>query len=131
MRVVRGSQTEFVPASHEDPKNPGVLKRVLATKNELQHGQVQMVNWSRLPKGSSFQPHYHEDMQEVFVMLGGPVSMRVGEEAIQLMAGDAILIDPKEVHEMTNLSESDVEYVVFGISSEQGGKTVIIDEADK
>ena len=35
MQIVRGSEIEFVPASHEDPQNPGVLKRVLATKNDL------------------------------------------------------------------------------------------------
>ena len=95
MQVVRGSEIELVPASHEDPKNPGVLKRVLATKSDLIRGQVQMVNWSLLPKDSGFQSHYHQDMQEVFIMLGGPVEMRVGDETLQLQAGDAILIDPK------------------------------------
>lgn len=126
MQLIRGSQLDFVPASHEDPEKPGVLKRVLATKNDLLKGQVQMVNWSRLPQGSSFQSHYHEDMQEVFVMLSGPVRMQVDDQAVELSAGDAILIAPREIHEMTNLSESDVEYLVFGISTEEGGKTVVV-----
>ena len=126
MQVVRGSKIQFVPASHEDSKNPGVLKRVLAQKSDLIRGQVQMVNWSNLPKDSGFQPHYHEDMQEIFIMLGGPVSMRVDEETVELQAGDAILIDPREVHEMKNVSDGDVEYVVFGISTEQGGKTIVV-----
>ena len=128
MQIIRGSQIEFVPASHEDPKNPGVLKRVLASKKDLLRGQVQMVNWSRLPVGSSFQPHYHEDMQEVFVMLNGRVSMAVNDETHELVGGDAILIEPREIHEMKNLCESDVEYVVFGISTEEGGKTVVVDD---
>ena len=126
MQIIRGSQIEFVPASHEDPQNPGVLKRVLASKKDLLRGQVQMVNWSRLPVGSSFQPHYHEDMQEVFVMLNGRVSMSVNDETHELTGGDAILIEPREIHEMKNLCESDVEYVVFGISTEEGGKTVVV-----
>lgn len=126
MQVIRASEIAFEPASHEDPKNPGVLKKVLARKNELIRGQVQMVNWSRLPQDSSFQPHYHEDMLEVFVMLGGPVEMSVDEEVIQLEEGDAILIHPREVHQMVNRSDSSVDYIVFGISSEQGGKTVVV-----
>ena len=126
MQVVRGSEIQFTPASHEDPKKPGVLKRVLAQKSDLIRGQVQMVNWSNLPKDSGFQPHYHEDMQEIFIMLGGPVSMRVDEETVELQAGDAILIAPREVHEMKNVSDGDVEYVVFGISTEQGGKTIVV-----
>ena len=85
-----------------------------------------MLNWSRLPQGSAFRPHYHEDMQEVFVMLGGPVTMVVDDQRVTLMAGDAIVIDPREVHEMQNESEEDVDYIVFGITTDQGGKTVVV-----
>ena len=127
MKVIRGSEIEFEPASHEDPQNPGVLKRVLARKNELLKGQVQMVNWSRLPQGSSFQSHFHEDMQEVFVILGGPVEMIVNDQVVQLAEGDAILIQPREIHRMKNLSEGPVDYLVFGISTEEGGKTVVVE----
>ena len=129
MEVIRGNSLQFVPASHEDPRHPGVLKKVLATSNELLAGQVQMVNWARLPKDSAFQPHYHEDMQEVFVMLGGPVSMRVEEQEVELNEGDAILVSPREIHEMKNLSENDVDYIVFGISTGEGGKTVVVDSS--
>ncbi len=64
MKLIRGNEIDLIPASHEDPKNPGVLKRVLAVKTDLLRGHVQMVNWSRLPAGSSFQSHDHEDMQD-------------------------------------------------------------------
>ena len=57
MNFVPSSASGFVPASHEDPKNPGVLKRVIATQQNLQAGQVQMLNCAQLPVGSSFQPH--------------------------------------------------------------------------
>ncbi len=126
MQIIRGDQIEFVPASHEDPARPGVLKRVLATKNDLIRGQVQMVNWSRLPADSSFRPHFHEDMQEVFVIVGGSVEMRVGDVQCQLRGGDAIVIDPREVHEMRNLGDQAVDYIVFGISTESGGKTIVV-----
>lgn len=128
MKIVRGSEIEFVPASHEDPKDPGVLKRVLASRADLCDGRVQMVNWSRLPKGKSFQSHYHEDMLEVFIMLNGTVTMQVADESIKLAGGDAILIEPREIHSMTNACDEDVEYVVFGISRETGGKTVIVEQ---
>jgi hypothetical protein len=29
MKIVRGKDFEFVPASHEDPKDPGTYKKVL------------------------------------------------------------------------------------------------------
>ena len=128
MKVVRGSEIEFVAASHEEQSRPGVLKRVLATNADLLRGQVMMVNWANLPYGSEFQNHYHEDMQEVFIMLGGPVVMTVDGDRTELMAGDAIVIDPREAHKMENASEGDVEYIVFGISLEEGGQTVVAEQ---
>lgn len=124
MHLIRGDEIEYVPASHEDPNDPGVLKKVLATKQQLIGGRVQMLNWSRLPVGKSFQPHYHEDMQEVFVLLNGRVRMTVSESEHELGKGDAILVAPREIHEMTNICDQAVEYIVFGISTEEGGKTV-------
>ena len=128
MKIIRGSDVEFVPASHENPDDPGCLKRVLAGKEDLLDGRVQMVNWSRLPVGKSFQPHYHEDMQEVFVLIEGDAEMKVDGQTARLSGGDAILIEPRETHAMANTGDADVSYVVFGISLQQGGKTVIVDQ---
>ena len=131
MQIVRGSEIDFVPASHEDQDRPGVLKRVLAKRDDLIDGRVQMVNWASLPAGSSFQPHYHEDMQEVFIILSGIVEMTVDGRKSRLGAGDAILIDPREVHAMKNLTQNDLEYIVFGITTDQGGQTIVVDEQSK
>lgn len=129
MKVIRGSAIEFVPASHEDPHNPGVLKRVLATNADLQTGQVQMLNWARLPIGSSFAAHYHQDMQEAFVILSGKVQMTVDGQQVELSQGDAILIDANEVHKMINIGDQLADYIVFGISSQNGGQTIVVERA--
>ncbi|MFK7767163.1 MAG: cupin domain-containing protein [Mariniblastus sp.] len=127
MHLVRGSQIEFVPASHEDPKNPGVLKRVLATHSNLIRGQVMMVNWALLPIGKSFNAHFHEDMQEVFIILSGTATMTVDKQDHELAKGDAIVIDHREIHKMQNTCDQDVEYIVFGVSTEEGGSTVNVE----
>ena len=131
MKFVSADESPFVPASHEDPRNPGVLKRVIADKSLLQAGQVQMLNWSRLPVGSSFQPHYHEDMQEIFVLLNGRVEMFVGSQVMTMGAGDTVIVAPQEIHRMQNVGDVDAEYLVFGISSGQHGKTVIVNAATR
>ena len=86
MKSILSNASGFIAASHEDPRNPGVLKRVIATKHDFQEGHVQMLNWARLPAGSWFQLHYHEDMQEVFVLLKGYVEMRVAGESTMMAA---------------------------------------------
>ncbi len=136
MKIVRGSGLEFVPAAHENQSEPGVLKKVLATKRDLVAGQVQMVNWSLLKVGKSFQRHYHENMQEVFVILSGNVQASVASNQSdvieqELSTGDVLLVDAGEVHQMTNVGAEDVHYVVFGIATGEGGKTVVVEGPDE
>ncbi len=130
MLVVRASAGEFVPASHEDPNKPGVLKRVIATRDGLLEGRPQMINWVRLPIGSSFRAHYHEDMQEAFIILRGRVVMRIGETEVELESGDTLIVDPREIHTMKNICDEEVEYIVVGISLGQNGQTVVVESVD-
>ena len=126
MNFIPSKASGFVPASHEDPMNPGVLKRVIATQRDFQAGQVQMLNWAQLPVGSSFQPHYHEDMQEVFVLLSGVVTMKCGEQTVTMRSGDTVIVNPPEIHQMQNVGDVVAEYIVFGISAQKGGRTVVV-----
>lgn len=89
MRLIRSTDAEFTAAAHEDPRKPGVLKRVLAARDELMHGRVQMINWARLPVGSSFRTHYHEDMEEIFILVQGQAEMNVEQTSTALGPGDA------------------------------------------
>lgn len=126
MKYISADASDFVPASHEDPNRPGVMKRVIATAAELQSGIVPMVNWARLPKGHSFALHFHQDMQEVFVLISGRVEMTIDETSITMTSGDTVIVDAGEVHKMTNIGEEVAEYIVFGISTGEGGKTIVV-----
>ena len=70
-------------------------------------------------------------MQEVFVLVQGTAELTVGGEAVTLQRGDAILIDPRDIHEMLNSGPDDVECVAVGISRGTGGKTVVVDGNDE
>lgn len=124
MKIIRSSDLEFIPASHEDPNNPGVLKKVLARRADLAEGNIQMINWALLPVGKSFEPHYHEDMEEVFIILSGEVEITIDGEYDKLLKGDAVIIPARSIHQMTNMSTADVEYIAMGISKVGKGKTV-------
>jgi mannose-6-phosphate isomerase-like protein (cupin superfamily) len=125
MRVIRGGEIPFEPASHEPIDAPGVYKRVLLRRDELFVGRVQMVNWAKLPKGRAFSRHYHEDMEEVFIILDGRVRALVAGAEAELEAGDCLVVSPGETHQIVNLSDHDVHYVVFGIAGDKNGKTVM------
>lgn len=123
---VQGKSIEYIPASHEDAGDPGVLKRVLFASDVDVSGELRMVNWARLEPGKSFVPHYHQDMVEFFVLVSGASSMTVDGHLYKMEAGDAVVVRPNQVHSMSNSTDGPVEYIVFGISMGQGGKTICL-----
>ncbi len=127
MRLVRATDDPLTPASHEDPLRPGVLKRVIATRDGLLAGRVQMINWAQLPVASAFRAHYHEDMEETFILVQGQAEMQVEQTTVRLGPGDAVIVAPREVHSMKNIGAVVVEYVVVGISLGQNGRTVVVE----
>jgi mannose-6-phosphate isomerase-like protein (cupin superfamily) len=124
MKIIRLKDLPWVPASHEDPKAAGVLKKVLLQKSDFIEGRPQMINWCALKVGMSFQPHYHEDLEEIFILIRGKARLRVGDEEADLGKEEAVAVPPPLVHEMTNVGEEEVEYIVIGISQGKGGRTV-------
>lgn len=126
MKIVRGKDLVYTPASHEDKNDPGVFKKVLYQKDDLTKGKIQMINWAKLKIGKTFQVHYHEDMDEIFIILKGKAKISIGKEEAELGKGDAVLIPMKSIHQMFNIGTEDVEYIAIGISLGKGGKTIVV-----
>ena len=128
MHIIRGNEIGFIPASHERPDEPGVLKKVLVQAADLIDGRVQMINWALLPAGNSFQAHYHEDMQEIFILVQGSTQITIGDKSAELIIGDAVFIPVAAVHTMHNPHAEDAAYIAIGITRGQGGKTVVVEQ---
>ena len=126
MKIVRLKDLAWVPASHEDPQAAGVLKKVMLRNEDFIDGHPQMINWCKLRVGRSFQAHYHQDMEEIFILLKRKARIRVGEEEGDLNEKEAVAVPPPLVHEMKNTGDEEAEYIVIGISGGKGGKTITV-----
>lgn len=126
MKITRFNTLDFIPASHEDPKDPGALKKVLLTRDDIPAGRLQMINWARIPLGKAFAPHYHEAMVELFIILNGRVKAKVDREEKVLEKGDLLIVNKGQTHSMENISEEEVDYIAMGIVTAEGGKTITL-----
>jgi mannose-6-phosphate isomerase-like protein (cupin superfamily) len=126
MKIARSAELRSIPASHEDVESPGVLKKILFQRADFIDGRVQMINWSFLPRGKSFRSHYHEDMEEIFILVQGEARMTVNNEKVDLHKGDAVLVPTGSIHIMENVGKDDIEYIVVGVSKIGRGKTVVL-----
>ena len=126
MKIIRGSTIPNVPASHEDPADPGVLKKILLKKEDIPVGRIQMINWSTLLPRKTFQNHYHEAMDEIFILLDGSTSITIDGETEILVQRDAVVVPSTKHHTMTNMGDTPVHYIAIGIVLGEGGKTVVV-----
>lgn len=124
MHIIRFKDKEYIPSSHEDFETPGVLKKILIKREDLINGQLQMINRARLLPGRSFNKHYHEDMEEIFIMLNGKVKIIVDNEEDYLQEGDTIIVPVGKTHQMINETDKDIYYLAIGVSTDKKGKTV-------
>lgn len=123
MKIVRFADLDFIPASHEDIKDPGAFKKVLL-KDILPPGKIQMINWAKIPKGKAFAPHYHEEMIEVFIIISGKVKVKIDNEEAVLEKGDLVIAYERQVHTFENIGDIDVDYFALGLATKPDGKTV-------
>ncbi len=115
MKIVRSQSRPLVPAGHEDPTDPGVLKRVLLDTGDIPPGNIRMVNWAVLAPGRYFNTHVHVDMTEIFVIVQGSAHMDVDDYGLEVEAEDMIIVEPGERHTMRNNSSWELRFMVIGI----------------
>lgn len=127
MKMFSIKNLNFIPAGHENAEDPGVVKKVILTVDDVEiKGTIQMINWAKMKPKKKFSRHYHQKMDEIFIILSGKAEIEIGNETIQLEATDTVCIPQKIEHEMKNIGVDDIEYIVIGIVTEAGGKTVVV-----
>ena len=126
MQIFRNAELAYEPAAHENPADPGCLKKILIRKADIPAGRLQMVNWVLLKPKRAFEAHYHEKMTELFIILSGRVAVQVNELNDVLLEGDAVVIPPRAVHTMAALDNQAAHYLAMGIVHGEGGRTVVV-----
>ena len=126
MQIFRNGELALEPAAHEDPGNPGCLKKILVHKADVRAGRLQMVNWVHLKPERAFEAHYHEKITEIFIIIAGRAAIKVEGDRDLLLEGDAVVIPSGAVHTMAAHNGRAVQYLAMGIVHGDGGRTVVV-----
>jgi mannose-6-phosphate isomerase-like protein (cupin superfamily) len=82
----------------------------------------------RIPPHSDFEQgtgHRHEEIEEVYIVTRGTLTMRFGEEIERVEAGTAVRVAPQTLRSHRNEGEEPVEmWAVSPISDSDGGEKV-------
>ncbi len=75
---------------------------------------ITYVSLAKLQPTLSYEPHDHEDHEEVYYIINGTGQIRIGSETAKFRDGDVIYIPEKTMHSITNDGSEMIEFLAFG-----------------
>ncbi len=106
-------------------KDGSEIRELLAHRNSCIVNQT--LAEARLPAGGSTEPHHHVRTEEIYYVLEGSGSMRIGDEAREVGPGDAIAIPPGATHQITNTGTSTLRFLCCCAPGYEHEDTVLAD----
>ncbi len=93
--------------------NTAIRKKVMVQPGDIPH----LTNFSQatFAPGQVAKAHAHSDMYEVFFVSAGNGTMAVNGADQDLSQGVCILVEPGDVHEVTNTGDEPLVLTYFGI----------------
>jgi mannose-6-phosphate isomerase-like protein (cupin superfamily) len=73
-----------------------------------------------IPVGATVGRHYHQGVDEVYLVMKGTGKVRVNDEVADIAYGDAIPVKAGEIHTLESSSTEPLELIVYGIALEKG-----------
>lgn len=109
MKITDLNQIPEQEVSH----NPAIKKKVMLSLGDLPH----LTNFSQacFAPGHVAGGHSHADMCEVFFVESGWGNMAINGTDYELKPGVCIAVEPGEVHEVTNIGNTDLILTYFGL----------------
>ena len=114
---INQEQRDWEPATHEDPNDPGVWKKVILKHEEIDpKSKLMMINLSKVPVGKTHKAHSHETMEEYFYFTEGHGEVKIDDEIVPVGPGDRIIVPAKIIHQVKNTEEKELLYIGLGIA---------------
>ncbi len=94
---------------HLDNSGDEVLQEILGTQmgSIESHSLAQVV----IHPGGASQPHFHRKTEESYLILSGQAELLIDGQEHTLSPGDAIVIQPSEMHQIRNKMNYDLVFL--------------------
>lgn len=107
-------------------KDGSEIRELLAERNSCIRNQS--LAEARLPVGSKSTAHYHPKTEEIYYILAGHGSMRIGDEVRDVGPGDAIAIPPGATHQIENTGSVVLKFLCCCAPGYEHEDTVLLND---
>lgn len=84
----------------------------------------------KMPPHTAEDMHCHRKARQFFYILSGEAVMKLSDNEIVIYAGEGIEIVPGTAHQMTNRTDSELEFLVISTPKSHGDKIIITQEGN-
>lgn len=111
--VFQADELEFVPRSESDPRSLASLSEALSQSR---------ANVWRYPPGAQGKRHRDLGQEEVFVVLGGTLTVDLGEppERHEVSRGGIVVVERGTILQLRNTGDEEVVLFIYGAPPETG-----------
>jgi mannose-6-phosphate isomerase-like protein (cupin superfamily) len=121
--IVRADEAEDAYAGSDVPGEFRSLKKALGTE-QLAVTLIRVKPHSDFDQGTG---HHHEELEEIYILTRGTLTMRFGEEVEQVPAGSVVRVAPDTTRSHRNEGDEPVEMWAVSRRIEQGDATKVED----
>ncbi len=72
-----------------------------------------------IPPGGTAMPHYHKNTEETYMILSGLATLQIQGEQLVIAAGETVLIEPGETHQIKNNGEENLVFIAVCVPAWQ------------
>ncbi|MBB5638759.1 mannose-6-phosphate isomerase-like protein (cupin superfamily) [Pedobacter cryoconitis] len=87
----------------------------------LQSDQLSVIQ-ELMPGGTDEALHYHSKAQQVFYILEGIATFKLQNDTYTLIKGESITVAPGAIHQLLNLSDSPLSFLVISAPKAHGDR---------
>ncbi len=95
--------------------NASIKKKVLLEAQDIPN--ILQLAQAIFPAGEIAKGHIHDDLTEVFMVIEGGGEIQVNNETLALVAGDTIVIEAGDYHELRNTTSKPLIVNYFSVST--------------
>jgi mannose-6-phosphate isomerase-like protein (cupin superfamily) len=121
--IVQADDVEDAYAGSEVPGEFRSLKEALGAEQVA-------VTLIRVPPHSDFEQgtgHFHEELEEIYIVTGGALTMRFEDEVVKVEAGSVVRVAPGTTRSHRNESSEPVEIWAVSRKIDEGDSTKVED----
>lgn len=83
-----------------------------------------------IPPGNASARHFHRRSEESYLILSGTANLAIDDQNFKLSEGEAVLIKPDEIHQITNQDDQDLVFLAVCVPAWHPGDSFEV-EGDK